>query len=64
MMHKHRLRKSISVIKHPAVVYFKYPKIGSKTNRIIHEKSEHGCVVCDRSRRLYEPVFLQDTSYT
>lgn len=32
MMHKHRLKKSISVIKHPAVVYLKYPKIGSKTN--------------------------------
>lgn len=58
-MHKHRLRKSISVIKHPAdsclLKVFKHPKIGSKTNKS-HPRLKSGYGRVDHTRRLSEPV--------
>lgn len=58
-MHKHRLRKSISVIKHPVdsclLEIFKHPKIGSKTNKS-HPRLKSGYGQPDHTRRLSEPV--------
>jgi len=58
-MHKHRLRKSISVIKHPVVSclleVFKHPKIGSKTNKS-HPRLKSGYGQLDHTRRLNGPV--------
>jgi len=58
-MHKHRLRKSISVIKHPAdsclLKEFKHPKIGSKTNKS-HPRLKSGNGQPDHTQRQNEPV--------
>lgn len=65
-MYKHRLRKSISVIKHPA----KSCLLGGSENSTyqkqtrVHEKSGHGQIVRNRSRRLYEPVPINNVPYT
>jgi len=65
-MYKHRLRKSISVIKHPVESCLLEGSENStyqKQTRV-HEKSGHGQIVQNRSRGLYEPVPIYNVSYT